>query len=243
MFLSCLGSPMITPNAAVKIRMWFAIDRFSSSSSMWKIQNVHHIEYRWQGNKNSPTMYLLMGLIPPSIFLFPKMKLKFLLLPLKILGHISRVSSQYLASFISNSPNFKLTFKTFFPSDKRIFELFFFFWTTNFFSPIAPTRAALLTCLSILDINPQHHFLTVEVQWIPVQWIPFLQRIYNLFQQRSHTHMVVVVQLPSCVQLFETPGTAASHASLSLTISGSLSKFMSIELVMPHGTRNNNTNR
>ena len=125
MFFSCPGSPMITPNAAVKIRMWFARDRFSSSSSMWKIQYVHHIEYRWQGNKNSPTTYLLMGLILPSIFLFPKMKLKFLL-PLKILGQISRVSSQYLASFISNSPNFKLTFKTFFPSDKRIFELFFF---------------------------------------------------------------------------------------------------------------------
>ena len=41
-----------------------------------------------------------------------------------------------------------------------------------------------------------------------------------LFQQLSH------------VQLFKTPWTAAHQASLSFTISQSLSKFMSIELVM-----------
>ena len=43
----------------------------------------------------------------------------------------------------------------------------------------------------------------------------------------------VVVQLPSHVQLFVTPWTAACQASLFLTISWSLPKFMSIELVMP----------
>ena len=36
----------------------------------------------------------------------------------------------------------------------------------------------------------------------------------------------------SCVQLFVTPWTAALQASLSFTISQSLLKFMSIELVM-----------
>ena len=41
------------------------------------------------------------------------------------------------------------------------------------------------------------------------------------------------VQLLSRVQLFATPWTAASQASLSITISHSLPKFMSIELVMP----------
>ena len=46
--------------------------------------------------------------------------------------------------------------------------------------------------------------------------------------------MFVVVQLPSCAQLFVTPGTAAHQASLSLTISHSLPKFMSIELMMPY---------
>ena len=43
----------------------------------------------------------------------------------------------------------------------------------------------------------------------------------------------VVVQLLSCVRLFVTPWTAACQASLSFTISRSLFKFMSIELVMP----------
>ena len=40
-----------------------------------------------------------------------------------------------------------------------------------------------------------------------------------------------VVQSPS--RVFVTPQTAANQASLSLTISRSLLKFMSIELVMP----------
>ena len=42
-----------------------------------------------------------------------------------------------------------------------------------------------------------------------------------------------VVQSLSCVWLFVTPWTAARQASLSLTISQSLPKFMSITLVMP----------
>ena len=45
--------------------------------------------------------------------------------------------------------------------------------------------------------------------------------------------MLLVVHLPSCVWLFATPRTAAHQASLSLTISCSLPKFLSIESVMP----------
>ena len=45
--------------------------------------------------------------------------------------------------------------------------------------------------------------------------------------------VVVVLQLLSYVQLFVTPWTAAHQASLSFTISLSLLKLMSIELVMP----------
>ena len=41
------------------------------------------------------------------------------------------------------------------------------------------------------------------------------------------------VQLLSCVRLFVTPGIAARQASLSITISRSSLKLMSIELVMP----------
>ena len=45
--------------------------------------------------------------------------------------------------------------------------------------------------------------------------------------------VVVVLLLLSYVQLFVTPWTAAHQASLSFTISLSLLKLMSIELVMP----------
>ena len=43
----------------------------------------------------------------------------------------------------------------------------------------------------------------------------------------------VVVQLPSCTQLFATPWTAAHHASLCLTISQCSPQFLPIEPVIP----------
>ena len=46
--------------------------------------------------------------------------------------------------------------------------------------------------------------------------------------------VVVVVQSPSHVRLFVTPWTAAHQASLSLSISRSLPKFMSIALVITY---------
>ena len=46
------------------------------------------------------------------------------------------------------------------------------------------------------------------------------------------TWLVIVVQSPSYVQLFATPRTAARQASLFLTISQSLPKFISIASVM-----------
>ena len=45
--------------------------------------------------------------------------------------------------------------------------------------------------------------------------------------------LVIAVQLLSRVQLFATTWTAACQASLSFTISQSLLKLMSIELIMP----------
>ena len=57
--------------------------------------------------------------------------------------------------------------------------------------------------------------------------------IYTHTHTHTHTHIVVVVQSPSYVRLFVTAWTAALQASLSLTISQSLPKFMSIEPVMP----------
>ena len=45
--------------------------------------------------------------------------------------------------------------------------------------------------------------------------------------------MICCVQSLSCAQLFTTPWTAARQASLSFTVSQSLLKLVSIELVMP----------
>ena len=45
--------------------------------------------------------------------------------------------------------------------------------------------------------------------------------------------VVVVIQLLSCVSLFATPWTAACQASLSVTISWSLLKLISIKSVIP----------
>ena len=56
----------------------------------------------------------------------------------------------------------------------------------------------------------------------------------NNFQSRTMPRVpLVVVQSPSHVWLFATSWTAAHQPSLSLTISWSLPKFMSIESVMP----------
>ena len=53
-----------------------------------------------------------------------------------------------------------------------------------------------------------------------------------LFCVQIKLHCIIVVQLLSHLRLFATLWTAASQASLSFTISQSLLKFMSIELIM-----------
>ena len=58
--------------------------------------------------------------------------------------------------------------------------------------------------------------------------LPLINNVYTLKQLNSQS-----VQPLSHVQLFATPWTAAYQASLSLTNSWSLCKFMSIESVMP----------
>ena len=52
-------------------------------------------------------------------------------------------------------------------------------------------------------------------------------------REYAEKQIVAVVQSPSRVRLFVTPWTAAHQASLSLTTSRSLPKFMSIAWVMP----------
>ena len=63
-----------------------------------------------------------------------------------------------------------------------------------------------------------------------------LTKIYDFSgfcKKSTHTEISVVVQSLSPVWLFAIPWTAALQASLSFTISLSLIKLMSIELVMP----------
>ena len=60
---------------------------------------------------------------------------------------------------------------------------------------------------------------------------------FNIYKQHTKLsttwYVQVIVQSLSHVSLFVNPGTAVYQASLSLTNSQSLFKFMSIELVMP----------
>ena len=69
---------------------------------------------------------------------------------------------------------------------------------------------------------------------ITLPW--FFPHIYHwskLLESWLHQLIHFVVQSLSHVQLFETPWTEAHQASLCFTISESLLKFLSIELVMP----------
>ena len=67
--------------------------------------------------------------------------------------------------------------------------------------------------------------------------MPLCVQVSSSYKDTSHIGLgptlCTVVQLPSCVLLFETPWTLAHQASLSFTISWRLLKFMSIELAMP----------
>ena len=70
---------------------------------------------------------------------------------------------------------------------------------------------------------------------LPQRYTQFTQGQYVCPQELTLSFLVVFVQPPSHVWLFVTPWTEAQQASLSLTTSQSLPKFMSIALVMPPG--------
>ena len=89
--------------------------------------------------------------------------------------------------------------------------------------------------IGILEALPQGIFptqglnlhLLCLLHWQADSLLLVLPRIYIIM------HIVFVVQLLSCVRLFATPWTTAHKASLSFTISRSLLKLVSIELVLP----------
>ena len=69
----------------------------------------------------------------------------------------------------------------------------------------------------------KHNKLLNQIRLIK-NWLYWLKCLFH--------SIVVVVQLLSCVWFFATPWTAALQASVSFTISWSLLKLLSIELVM-----------
>ena len=83
------------------------------------------------------------------------------------------------------------------------------------------------------DLN-SHRRNTLRVKLTANQYI-LNTRIHMHSRTLIHpqTHIVVVFQLLSHVQIFASPWTAACQASLYLTISLSLLKLMSIKSVMP----------
>ena len=88
-------------------------------------------------------------------------------------------------------------------------------------------------CTSMKAGTPSQLRITIHILVNVFQILTSLfLSLYTLTCTHTHTE-VVVVQLLSHVWLFATPRTAARQASLSFTISWSLLKLMSIELVMP----------
>ena len=104
--------------------------------------------------------------------------------------------------------------------------------------PLGYKLTSRITLTISFPVHPvEHKLLHASHAWLPVYkheagihlrlWC---SPKYNILIPWG---LVVVVESPSCVQLFVTPWTAARQASLSLSNSQSLPKFMSIELVMP----------
>ena len=84
--------------------------------------------------------------------------------------------------------------------------------------------------LTILILPVQEHFVSFYL--FASSLISFIS-ILQFSEYRSFTSLLFIVQLPSHIRLFETPWTEACQTYLSLTISWSLPKFMSMALVMP----------
>ena len=78
-----------------------------------------------------------------------------------------------------------------------------------------------------LSLNKQPLLMIYLVPFV------FLFNIRQRFQSSPHVNDLIVVQLLSRVQFLVTPWTVACQVSLSLSISLSLHKVMSIDLVIP----------
>ena len=98
-------------------------------------------------------------------------------------------------------------------------------------------RAGPLPCVNELNTWSWRHsrFLWKSCLLPITQTLPAHQQkmLIQMLLPPSSLIRPLVFQLPSCVQFFATTWTAARQTALSLTISQSLPKFMSIVSVMP----------
>ena len=98
--------------------------------------------------------------------------------------------------------------------------------------------SALLSC--IIDFSTKFSFV-LNSTYVFLHWRLFLEKIIfvsltlyiKILWLWKWSVVAVVVQSPSHIQLFATPQSAACQASLSLTTSQNLPKFISIALMMP----------
>ena len=98
--------------------------------------------------------------------------------------------------------------------------------------------SALLSC--IIDFSTKFSFV-LNSTYVFLHWLLFLEKIIfvsltlyiKILWLWKWSVVAVVVQSPSHIQLFATPQSAACQASLSLTTSQNLPKFISIALMMP----------
>ena len=81
--------------------------------------------------------------------------------------------------------------------------------------------------------SPSHSTFYLSQHQGLFQGVSFLHQVTKVLEFQLQHEPFAVVQLISCVQLFVTPSTVALQSSLSYTISQSLLKLMSIDLVMP----------
>ena len=90
-----------------------------------------------------------------------------------------------------------------------------------------------------LEITKDKKYIISRNHMSSVSILVYLMQILFLKKKKKSSayniswHSVVVIQSPSHVQFFLTPWTTTRQAFLPLTTSQSLSKFMSIALVMP----------
>ena len=86
-------------------------------------------------------------------------------------------------------------------------------------------------CIMMLPKHKANHAVLHNNQWLPIGF-KINSKLYTVVSS-AFSNFCLFVQSLSHIWLFATPWTAAWQASLSLTISWSLLKLMSIESMMP----------